>query len=300
MKALGFFHKSDNDGKLSGAILKMAIPDIQLIGIDHGDPFPWELIDSGTIVYMADFSLPEMPDMIKIWDISKRFFWFDHHKSAIEKYCDYINSTEVARSFVLGRRDVLKSGCELTWEYLFPDKNIPDLVTIVGSYDTWRDHGSMAWVNRYEPFQYGSRLLKLDPSTDAGLYNWKLLLENERDVSKIIDKGYTIMDYLKQVNRDHAKRYSYDTVIDGHPAIAMNTDTHSSSILDGFYDPNKHDLMITYTYDPNDHGWWYISFYSTKPEIDCSIFAGKRGGGGHRGAAGCRISRFEKLPWNLE
>jgi len=31
---------------------------------------------------------------------------------------------------------------------------------------------------------------------------------------------------------------------------------------------------------------WSYSVYSTKPDIDCSAFAKRYGGGGHKGAAG--------------
>ena len=86
MKTVGFYHKSDLDGRCSGAILKYHIPDITLVGIDHGDPFPWNMINSGTIVYMCDFSLPDINLMYRLWEKSAEFIWIDHHKSAIERY----------------------------------------------------------------------------------------------------------------------------------------------------------------------------------------------------------------------
>ena len=35
-----FYHSADLDGQCSGAIVKLARPDCELVGIDYGDPFP--------------------------------------------------------------------------------------------------------------------------------------------------------------------------------------------------------------------------------------------------------------------
>ena len=64
MKA--FYHSADLDGHCSGAIVKYAHPECELIGINYGDKFPWESIGQDETVYMVDFSLQPFSDMIRL------------------------------------------------------------------------------------------------------------------------------------------------------------------------------------------------------------------------------------------
>ena len=56
-------------------------------------------------------------------------------------------------------------------------------------------------------------------------------------------------------------------------------------MFEGFYDINKHDLMIAYRWGC-DIGLWYVSIYTEKDDIDVSKIAVSLGGGGHKKAAG--------------
>src|SRR6185369_12703234 len=80
-----FFHSADFDGKASGAIYKLHYPMIELVGINYGQPFPWETIAEGERVAMVDFSLQPFSDMLRLNE-SCDLVWTDHHKSAIEEY----------------------------------------------------------------------------------------------------------------------------------------------------------------------------------------------------------------------
>ena len=74
--------------------------------------------------------------------------------------------------------------------------------------------------------------------------------------------------------------------------LACNTIVFNSQFFDGFYDPEKHDVMCAYCQLAS--GKWKVSLYSTKPEIDCGAICKTFGGGGHVGAAGFICDR---LPW---
>lgn len=39
-----FYHSADLDGFCSGAIIKYSFPECELIPINYGDTFPWEII----------------------------------------------------------------------------------------------------------------------------------------------------------------------------------------------------------------------------------------------------------------
>ena len=78
-----FYHSADLDGHCSAAIVKAVCPECELIGINYGDAFPWDLFveaeerKSGSIilpakepetVYMVDFCLQPFTDVVGIVD----------------------------------------------------------------------------------------------------------------------------------------------------------------------------------------------------------------------------------------
>jgi oligoribonuclease NrnB/cAMP/cGMP phosphodiesterase (DHH superfamily) len=83
-----------------------------------------------------------------------------------------------------------------------------------------------------------------------------------------------------------------NSVMPSYRVLACNTTTHNSQFFDGFYDPEKHDVMCAYS--RRSDGKWKVSLYSDKPTIDCGEIAKSFGGGGHKGAAGFACNH---LPW---
>ena len=301
MNTLGFYHKSDLDGRCSGAILKYHIPDITLVGIDHGDPFPWNMINSGTIVYMCDFSLPDINLMYRLWEKSAEFIWIDHHKSAIERYNTFCNDFYAMNrtSWSLsGSRSIGKAACELTWEWFHPNEEVPLFIELLGAYDTWRNSDQDFWENTVLPFQYGIQMYDLNPETHMD--SWEIYFEdsdpNFSTIPLIITDGQSILHWNYQRNAQNVERNAYEAEFEGIRAICINSSEHSSSILDSAYNPDVHDIMIVYTHQKDS---WYVSLYSTKNNIDCSKLASKYGGGGHFSASGFRISNDQNLPWSI-
>lgn len=142
MKVRCYYHKIDLDGKCSAAIVRRKYPDCELIGVDYPDRPDFDKINPGDTVFVVDFSF-EPDDMRAIAAIAKiDFIWIDHHKSAIEKMESNL------MSHVQGKREIGKAGCELTWEYFFPNEPMPIAVSRLGRYDVW-DHE----IFRVVPFQ---------------------------------------------------------------------------------------------------------------------------------------------------
>lgn len=77
-------------------------------------------------IMLVDFSLtrPYMEELSKLTNL----LVIDHHKTAKEA-CEGLD-------FCIF--DLEKSGCELTWEYLFPDEEIPELLKWIGDRDLWK------------------------------------------------------------------------------------------------------------------------------------------------------------------
>jgi len=61
-----FYHNADLDGQCSGELIRRVLPNCELIGINYGDPFPWDSIVPGETVYMADYSLQPHSDMKRL------------------------------------------------------------------------------------------------------------------------------------------------------------------------------------------------------------------------------------------
>ena len=84
-----------------------------------------------------------------------------------------------------------------------------------------------------------------------------------------------------------------NNVMPSFRVLACNTIVFNSQFFDGFFDPEKHDVMCAYS--RRSDGKWKVSMYATKDEIDCGAIAKHFGGGGHKGAAGFVCIR---LPWD--
>ncbi len=268
-----FYHKTDLDGHCSGAIVKMRHPECEMIGVDYAD----NMIDltkkytfmTGEVIFVVDFSFPRS-DMEGL-SINNDLHWIDHHKSAIEK----MEGFECQ-----GIQENGKSGCELTWDYLNPEVEMPLAVKLLGRYDVW-DHRD----NLVLPFQYGFRTFE-ETLPDSPVWSMFLKLDSPGtmdDIHDVIKTGNIIMNYEFKQNEMYAKGMSFEVEFEGFRAIAINKAFSNSKIFDSVYDPDKHDIMIIFGYKP---GTIKYTLFAKKPEIDVSEIAKKYGGGGHKGAAG--------------
>lgn len=279
---IGVYHNRDLDGFTSGAIIKLKYPDAKMVGYDYGQPFEQEV--TGEPIIMADVSLP-MKTMVKIAQLSNwQLTWIDHHISAINDYKDFVGDGE---SFC---NAVLENGiaaCEGAWKYLFPEKQMPLSVKLLGEYDTWRNADKQRWENEILPFQFGMRLYCNSVDTFP-----VEVFENEELVKQIIHEGLTVLKYQSQVNELQCKKASFETEFNGLRAICLNGGGFNSDVFRSVYDESKHDIMMPFQFDGKK---WTISLYTTKDEVDCSVIAKSNGGGGHKKAAGFQVEDISKV-----
>lgn len=279
---IGVYHNRDLDGFTSGAIIKKKYPEAKMVGYDYGMPFEQEV--TGEPIIMADVSLP-MKTMVKIAQLSNwQLTWIDHHISAINDYKEFVGEGE---SFC---NAILENGiaaCEGTWKHLFPDKEMPLAVKLLGEYDTWRNSDKQRWDNEILPFQFGMRLYC--NSVDSFPVE---VFENEELVRQIIHEGLTVLKYQSQVNELQCKKASFETEFNGLRAICLNGGGFNSDVFKSVYDESKHDIMIPFQFDGKK---WTISLYTTKDEVDCSVIAKANDGGGHKKAAGFQVEDISKI-----
>jgi oligoribonuclease NrnB/cAMP/cGMP phosphodiesterase (DHH superfamily) len=253
----------------SGAIVKYKYPECELIGINYGQPFPWDTIGNGEIIFLVDFTLQPFSDMIVLNKMCE-LIWIDHHKTALEEAEKYKFKAGFAQKCRIGT-----AGCELTWEYLFPNDPIPTSVYLLGRYDVW-DHDV---DSRILPFQYGIRRYDTRPENQE---LWRSLFEGEIEIiDDITYEGNTLLSYETEQNMRYAKSCAFEIDFEGYKAIVMNKGFTNSLAFDSVYDPEKHDIKIAFV---RRKDYWTTSLYSDK--VDVSEICKLRGGGGHFSAGG--------------
>lgn len=275
-----YFHSRDLDGRCSGAIVKMVHPECELIGYDYGMPFPWETIRPDEVVYLVDVSLQPFSDMVRLRDACGSLIWIDHHISAINDR----NATGVAFN---GLQCEGEAGCELTWKLLV-GTDMPRSVFLLGRYDVWD------WMNHEGAMEFQTGMWQFDTSPNNGEF-WRRLFLDEELVDEIIHNGGLLLAAKKKDNASRIKTLGFDTMLGEYRALAVNHGMTNSTIFDSAYDPERHDIMVSFCWY-RDH--WKVSVYVDKAraDIDASVICKQFGGGGHRGAAGFQCT---ELPFAL-
>lgn len=275
-----FYHLRDQDGRCSGAIVKLVYPECELIGYDYGMPFPWETIQPDEDVYMVDVSLQPFSDMIRLRNSCANLIWIDHHIGAI-------NDRNAAGSPFFGQQVVGESGCELTWKLLV-GSDIPRAVTLLGRYDVWD------WMNHEGAMEFQTAMWQFDTDPHNSEF-WSRLFRDNDLIDEMIHDGGLLLAARKKDNASRIKTLGFDTVLAGYRALAVNHGMTNSTIFDGAYDPERHDIMVAFCWYRDQ---WKVSVFVDKgrPDIDASVICKGFGGGGHTGAAGFRCA---ELPFRL-
>ena len=280
------YHKSDNDGKASGAIIKWALTDAILHPFGYGDEMP-DLPTDDTIIFADVVPSPYE----KIDAIIKKYpntTIVDHHKSFI----DWLNQSYPLTTFA-GLRRIGTAACMLAWEYFFPRKPAPLTVQLLGAYDVWDHSNQERWQDRIEPFQLGMKAIDTDPITNWQFWQdlFGLTMEGEADrVHSIIESGFAIRKYQRQYDIDTMKNDAFEATFDGYRAICCNSDRNSNAFL-SVWDPNKHDIMLAFEFDKS--GQYRVGLYTTSKTLDVSVIAKKHGGGGHPQASGFQAKSMQ-------
>ena len=313
MNNVHVFHHNDTDGKAAGYIVykytsnpKIAIPreNIHFHSINYGMDFPFGKIDKGDVVIIVDYSIAPN-EMVKLMDITKNVIWIDHHITAIKKYeKDYINKGET----IPGIRHVGKCGALLTWYYFIihdnsdiskydgdvtkcfryscegtakrvdiPKGKIPEWLALVNDHDLWK--------------------LELLPNTDyfqtymcSETHNPTSLLWYDIDHSlaklhRVIKEGHQMVTFRNGLYQEQRKEIGFYAELEGYRCFCVNSPLANHHMFDRMDDIG--DIQILFSYDGETWRW---SLYSDT--VDVSEIAAKFGGGGHKGASGCRTNKF--------
>jgi uncharacterized protein len=311
-KTVCIYHSIDLDGWMSAAVVKYwfklenndfnTIPDnnsIDFLGWNYGDEIP-NLSEYDKVI-MCDVSFPK-EEMYKLCEKRSEnypdfnFVYIDHHISAINDLQKVIEGSGTYTDYPNGVMDVKLAACELTWQYFFPDKKMPEIVRLLGRYDCFGHKGTNEEQEVLE-FQYGARSY-ISSYEDA--YKWL-----HQDIDLIEDAGASIYEYLC-TEAKQAYKNGFD--IELYEPIDLTNKPHLNYPKRKFICFNKErfnpiNFGINYHKDGYEgaacfhyaNGMWNFSLYNDNGKVDCSEIAKQYDGGGHKGAAGFRIKNINDI-----
>jgi oligoribonuclease NrnB/cAMP/cGMP phosphodiesterase (DHH superfamily) len=269
------YYHNDLDGICSAAIINNVHGgNVRCIPVQYDKDTwnPQDIIDSAE-VFVVDFTFP---DMEKLAELARdKLHWIDHHKTAMETHKELWNSD------VFGYRNLIQSGCGLTWEYCHNEES-PDSVNFIEDRDLWRFK-----LDNTKAFCMGISKIINDPYDHL----WDSLLEGEyTEEIKIIELG----DILLKSQNERVKKLfenGIDITFHGHKARLCNTTSDFSELGEYIYSKQEYDIAVM---------WQVINkriIISLRSNIiDCALIAQRYSGGGHKGAAGFSIDNTYTFP----
>ena len=265
------YYHNDLDGRCAGAIVFMSVGiksengrhKLEMIEVDYKDDIDVNGINKNEQIWIVDFSFkPEL--MERVLKKTKDIIWIDHHKTADEyKYSEEIKGLRITE-------DKQFSGCELTWMYFYPDKDIPTFIKLIGDRDKW------AWKFGTETklFNLGLQLYPHQPQDKI----WQELFDFEM-VRRVQLDGEICGKFRDNFCKDYADSYGFEAEFEGYKCFALGLYMFGSETFGERF--KEYDICLSFEYDGKNY---IIGLYSTT--VDVSIIAKKYGGGGHKGAAG--------------
>ena len=272
------FYHNDNDGKCAAAIIhhyRTALG--QYKAIQYGDNFPVEWVDKNQTVVILDFSI-EPEEMTSLLKVTEDVIWIDHHKTAIDKYYGFDWNGKNAGEAIRGLRRVGISGCELTWEYYYPESDPPEAAKLIGDRDIW----AFKYEERTRNFYYGLKGVDISPKS----LEWEKLF-TFAGTGNYIGRGQIIRPAFETEANSIVSSKGFWVDFHGYKCFAANYFRGSEPFE--AVEPDA-DVYLAFSYEGKNK-CWTVSLYTAKPDIDVSEIAkqyewhGKRGGG-HKGAAG--------------
>lgn len=317
-KFLIAYHRDDNDGVFSGAILahhlhsRMGIDyeRIKLDGITHGDIQERytkedlkELRKEYRFFYLTDMSMPLecMEYARELWH--HNFVWIDHHAPIIK-------ATEESglADKIDGLRGAEHSALYHAYQYChrFDGCQIPKYLDGLSAWDSFTfqsaEKNRLRVINSGTTYIYGlsiERVIGLLENIDNGSETWE---DVEKEAESI---GNVLVADADRRNQELVQRYGdFDWKLVGldgseRTACALFVQGPTSSVMFQSAD-GKALCGIVCKYTPS--GRWVFSVYNVNTDYDKEFHIGqwcreKYQGGGHAGAGGFSVSaeEFQKI-----
>lgn len=301
MKPLIITHKNCVDGCCSQAILRSKYGnDAEYLELDHANLDPTKDSDApkylekifaqqNSEVVISDFCLnTEMID--KLLQQNNKVVILDHHDTSIkyvEPFEKRIANGENLNIVIHFAKKNECSGAMLTWQYLYPEVEPPNLVKYVSDGDIWEfKYGETT------KYFYTGLLETLGEPKDVPLALWDELLINEKTVDKYVKIGEPIrIGYMEEV-------MSYTTnptpiTLLGKRGFMVEAPKKYTSELGNELAKISGGFGLVYNID-EENGVVRCSLRSVKP-FSIQDIAIAFGGGGHHQASAFRCKDMEEF-----
>lgn len=299
-------HSADMDGKLSAFLVAKKFDitnENDFIMTDYGKHDEWlSKINKDEEVVICDFSFENKDnDMKKLYEITNKVIWIDHHESSINDYGDYGNN-------IPGIRVIGTAACMLTYIYFYIlEKNIdwnnlkvynltqkecellynkaPLLVRLVHDYDVWR----FQYGEDTEKFKLGLDSENIESPLDLRL---KDLFYSESGVKRLINIGQFLINYRNSLGSHACDFGGFEYELCGKKGYCLN------NVMGGspwFGDKIKeYDFVCSFCYIGKTKEWEYSFYCDASKDTSCFELAKSINpkGGGHKQAAGCVSKEF--------
>jgi oligoribonuclease NrnB/cAMP/cGMP phosphodiesterase (DHH superfamily) len=283
-KYIVIYH-DDLDGRCSAYIFRKFFNNnyIRFIPYTYGDKLDLMCSENkGDYLYILDVSLKEeeLEKCKKIYTNEHevvKIVWIDHHKSGIELW--------QKNQHIHGFREDGVAACELTWKWFFPNKEMPTFIKMIADRDVW--NFSFYGDNTIWFFEYFDTIHNKPKSAI-----WDFLYDDFKNkcnttLNNFIERG-KLLRYSKLRNLGLLiEKLSYETTIDKYKCLIMNhSDYGSASDLLHLMMDLGYDVAISYKIKGVGNKLLVDYNIRSRNDVDCSKIAQKRGGGGHKYAAG--------------
>lgn len=264
------YHADCADGLMAAWLMKQLAAgdefDTHFKSAVYGSPTPE--VHPGETVYIVDFSYPA-EELVKMAEVASKVVVLDHHETAVKQLEWYFMENPQPDNLEL-ILDQTRSGTGLVWNLLKPTTDIMGLPKHVEDRDLWTFVYPETKPVMEAVFQYPLTFESLD------MLAGKTLAELIAIGQPLINKQQTQIEW--HVNNSLRMEW-----VDGHHVPVLNVPRYLISAV-GDYLGKKYPFVVMYHDDADNRKYSMRSDKETGAHVN--LIAEKRGGGGHKNAAG--------------
>ncbi|WP_223554833.1 DHHA1 domain-containing protein [Pseudomonas sp. BF-R-01] len=274
---LCIYHANCADGFGAAWVVRKALgPDVEFHSAHYGDPAPDV---TGKNVIIVDFSY-QYDVLVALTEKAASILVIDHHKTAM---ADLVGVPPAELHYELHQKnstgklhalfDMKRSGAGLTWDFFFPAQPRPPLINHIEDRDLW--------LFKLE----GTREIMADLFSYPHEFTiWDRLFADE--INWIRLDGVAINRQHQKTVADLVRTTKRRMLIGGHDVPVANLPYMFASDAGALMAEGE---LFAGTYFDTPDGRNF-SLRSTDAGMDVSEIAKQYGGGGHRNAAGFKVS----------
>lgn len=265
-KTLCIYHNNCADGFGAAWVVRHALGDqVEFHAANHGEAPPDV---RGRTVLIVDFSY-KRPVLLEMADVATSITILDHHRSAEKDLVDLPDN-------VFPEFDMDRSGAMMAWDHFFPDTTPPALIAHIEDRDLWRF--DLPGTREIQACLF---------SHPYDFKVWDNLMHTDRRV--LLQDGEAIeRKHFKDIAEFRAAA-QHTMVIAGYEVPVLNVPYFYAS--DAGHQMAE-DAPFAACYWDTPEGRTF-SLRSREGGLDVSEIAALFGGGGHRNAAGFRLTRAQ-------